>query len=146
MNLNNVKTWVAALRDPSKKQVRGALKRDGGNCCLGLGCEVMGLEPVFDQDTHVWGYRADADMDFGYLPPMEFHHWLGIEPLGGSDDVYIDWPVDLLLADGYTENSQDGFVPVLGCAVLNDTVGLSFSQIADLIDYFGVRDTASFSN
>jgi hypothetical protein len=34
--------WVAALRSGNYKQTRGALKKDGGHCCLGVLCEVLG--------------------------------------------------------------------------------------------------------
>ncbi len=40
MNPEVKKQWVAALRSGEYKQCRGALKKDGGFCCLGVLREI----------------------------------------------------------------------------------------------------------
>jgi hypothetical protein len=36
--------WVAALRSGEYKQARGSLQQNDGYCCLGVLCEVVGVE------------------------------------------------------------------------------------------------------
>lgn len=139
MNLDNVKTWVAALRDPNNHQVRGALRRDAGHCCLGLGYELSG-----GTLNRISRYQELWTTPSGYssLPPTTFHEWLGVRSRSGlTDDVYLDWPEDLPFR-------EHEFVPDpqhVNLAGLNDDALLTFPQIADLIDYFGLRDTPVFS-
>src|SRR5271165_2259693 len=46
MKKHVMKKWVAALRSGKYKQTRGRLhnKRGGGYCCLGVLCEISGME------------------------------------------------------------------------------------------------------
>lgn len=46
--------WIAALRSGKYKQAKGTLRRDGGFCCLGVLCDVMGAQWV-DEDAIVNG-------------------------------------------------------------------------------------------
>ena len=67
----NRKAWVAALRDPSRKQVAGRLghQSTGGQCCLGVLAEVAGCthrrdEEWFDSWDGVDGEAPKRAMEF----------------------------------------------------------------------------------
>jgi len=47
------KKWVLELRSGKYKQIQGALKKDGGYCCLGVLMDVAGME--IDQDSNYDG-------------------------------------------------------------------------------------------
>ena len=105
----NAKKWVAALRSGNYEQGRGALCREGKYCCLGVACVVAienGLEVTAVKEL------SDReivlyDKQFSF-PPTSVQKWLGLYTKCGSDSV------DLVVA--------------------NDNDGLSFSEIADLIE------------
>lgn len=42
MDVKIKKQWIKALRSGKYKQTRGRLKGDGGFCCLGVLCDVLG--------------------------------------------------------------------------------------------------------
>lgn len=166
INLENVKKWTAALREPDRVQVNGALtgwiipdESDPvlGDCCLGVGCKVAEVPMVVHGDLQDTDYTVEygATGNTG-LPPEEFHLWLGtidhlhevddyegalIDPADGTD-VYLAipsgvWTVKVQMLDGTTGGTD--LRDLNGCSMLNDTVGLTFPQIADMIDYFGIE-------
>lgn len=156
MNIDHTRTWTTALRDPSLNQTTGILTEvliEGGraHCCLGVGCVTMGLDGRPDGQAIMYGAERAAG-----LPPKEFHAWLGLlteqqirsdQPFG-SKDVGIDWGEvgELLTYDARNQYVSDtpGEVKRLkqiGCAGLNDSCHLTFSQIADVIDHFGLKAT-----
>lgn len=131
--------WLTELRTTDKPQTIGTLLDDvlvedsvvTGYCCLGLGSCLI---PNFDLP----GQRG-ARMDFNDLAPPEFIKWLGLwgdadkdeEPDTGYDLVF-DFEWEHLRYD----YSPDCSYPSASWA--NDA-GFTFAQIADLLDYFGVR-------
>lgn len=153
MNIDNVRTWTAALRDPSLNQTTGILTEvliegDRAYCCLGVGCVTMGLVGIPEGRAVAYGAERAAG-----LPPKEFHAWLGLlteqqirsdQPFG-SRDVGIDWGEvgELLVYDtrNQTDTGEARQLKQFGCAGLNDGCHLTFSQIADVIDYFGLKAT-----
>ncbi len=64
--------WIAALRSGEFKQCHGMLFKDGGFCCLGVGCKVV-LGEVPDE-TH---------------PPREFWNAVGLKGESASFDTSI---------------------------------------------------------
>ena len=74
MNIENMRLWVARLRDPEAKQAFSTLRDDvGAMCCLGHAADVSRLG--------VWKstcfYSIDGKTNGGFLPPPVME-WLGI--------------------------------------------------------------------
>lgn len=146
MKSTNLKVWTDALRSGDFGQTNGHLADPEGYCCLGVGeCVRWGGDP-----GHL--FAALANQSF---PPTAFHEWLGLPRSRDSRaDVYLDLPLanELFIGDGTMNGEERGIIaqgtpgsgPVLldkqdlSCANLNDAHGLTFDQIADMLDYFGV--------
>lgn len=153
VNLDNLRRWTQELRTTDRAQTTGYLgkiedvKADGtlviGNCCLGIGTELAGVKPdatyVNEDGEHHEPYAGDIQDYLGNqeFPPEPFFDWLEV----ASDergDLLIDWPRD---ANGEAVYWTDEHEPMLWSASnLNDDLHLTFSQIADVVDYFGVRN------
>jgi len=126
-------------------------------CCLGIGCEVAGVEAVPLSEWGPDGTETTLQFMFGkqeamMLAPAELVEWLGFTiPMknpGTGYDFAIDWPRDQKepwrwatpynVAFNYTEYVMiDADTATL--SALNDE-GFTFAQIADLIDYFGIKE------
>lgn len=148
MNTEHVKRWTAALRTTNIEQTTGQLGLTLAGvtrmCCLGFGCtlvpEVQGLITWQDvgEDVDSVDSAMVVDLEDGEwsdsMPPKEFHVWLGATVQGGlhAGDVLPDWTNEWYDREGVT------YLATLPCAKLNDNVGLTFAQIADVVDYFGV--------
>lgn len=137
MHTENLKVWTDRLREPGLNQTTGALiegeyEHDFSYCCLGVGCMVAGIPQVRINGTEAFVVNG---MDFEALPPVEFHRWLGTDPdtTERSLDVYPDWPEGLMTADDLNLRGE------VSCANLNDECSLTFAQIADVLDYFGIQ-------
>lgn len=126
--------WVAALRSGKHIQVKGVLGEAyhediPRNCCLGVACEVAGIVP-----TTTFGSVSDQ-YDEGSLEydgaitslPERAREWLGVT----MADPWIDFP------DGLLTRDRRGSLE-LTCTMLNDDLRLTFDQIADLVEYFGL--------
>ena len=123
----NAKKWVAALRSGEYSQTVGALRKDDGFCCLGVACDI------YSRETGNGSWREDYDEDldeelFGLhigerchmrVLPAEVVEWLGMLTCNGRHPEYD--PNGRML----------GYVSLSG---LNDTRGLSFSELADFIE------------
>ena len=98
--------WVAALRDPSRKQVAGRLghQSTGGQCCMGVLAEIAGCTHEYYEKTNdeLW----DGDRQCAPWRAMEF---VGLTKQVGSYLMYRS-----LLRD-------------------NDS-GKTFAEIADIIE------------
>lgn len=129
----NLKAWIHELRTTDKYQgqeylVSSGRSSNGDNpsfCCLGIGELLRGAS--FTEMLH---------SDAAYVT-RDFVDWLGIavedEPddwKSYSYDLAIDWPRSIVHRD-----SSVGAT----CVWLNDNAKLTFSQIADVIEYFGIR-------
>lgn len=76
--------WIEALRSGKYKQGRGRLQRDGGFCCLGVLCDILGAkwevrgrdgwfangEPHYPDDE-IWS-AAGLEGRTGILPALVF--------------------------------------------------------------------------
>lgn len=115
MNSEIKKLWVSALRSGNYKQGGGALCRwiDGRltYCCLGVLCEIAVDHDVTAKYKLLDGVHIYGDASAGL--PEQVQQW--------ADLKYTNPPVDI--GDRHTSLIQ-----------LNDDDGLSFSQIADIIE------------
>lgn len=135
--------WVEALRTTTRKQGTGQLGQfiDGEMfaCCLEIGCEAAGFEPTFYDrlDNPIFPAESRFPVEATHVAfydneltaPYEFGEWLNARE--DYQDPMLDIP------DDYRD--QDGEPYKLRCSTLNDALYLSFAQIADLIEYFGVK-------
>jgi hypothetical protein len=144
----NMERWVTALRSGEFPQAKSTLEAvdytydDGGEvadtevrgyCCLGVACKIA------DPDNE-WNWRG---ID---LPPADFLRWTGLiadDQFSDDEDPYVDFP-EGMVDQGSERQVQMGRAPQhlsghVTCSYLNDTLELSFEQIADLIAYFGLR-------
>lgn len=155
VNLDNLRRWTQELRTTTRGQTTGylgqvqAVNADGtlviGNCCLGIGTELAGVQPddttYVTEDGHEREPYAGDILDYlgnQEFPPEAFYEWLEVAS-ESTGDLLIDWPKDESGMPYYT--CRDGEEPMLWSASnLNDRLHLTFSQIADVIDYFGVRN------
>lgn len=145
---NHVREWTTRLREPDLIQINGSLSkvvnRDEPNegigfCCLGVGESLI---HTFDDEVDHEG--RFSVMGLTNFPTPEFFDWLGVEVLL---DEYDEWPeepdpeIDMYLI----EQRNVGPFGKVTCSSLNDTWKLTFGQIADLIDYFGLVDQLDYS-
>lgn len=117
---DNAKKWVEALRSGKYSQTKAVLHRlqddesghPGGYCCLGVACEV------FDQENPGVLHRREVagveEMDdrTGSLP-RQVREWIGLAS---------------------EEGRYDGHMGGTALYLDNDRRGLSFSEIADIIE------------
>jgi hypothetical protein len=162
MNEENFKAWLREMRTTDKAQTDGVLCRildDGtkGYCCLGLGSLLVPGIHV-EEVENGWmddGEGGESEVYFGEtaekeLAPIEFIDWLGIttaEESNNGYDVAYDWPADLTW-QGVKSNQENRPLTPGGIGVnaglctaasLNDD-GFTFEQIADIFEYFGIRE------
>lgn len=132
-NIDNIHRWTDALRSGMFNQgFRSLMPAPNTFCCLGLGSKLAGCEVVKHGDMFSIGGEVS-------MPPKEFGEWLGIpNPRGPDAHYYLDVRV------GFAHDWTDKYgvrrkVGSLSSSVsdLNDN-GMSFNEIADLIDQLGV--------
>ena len=114
---HNKLAWITALRSGEFKQCSAYLNRDGKYCCLGVACEVGGLRQrsvTLDNFPSYKEFFMGNSWHNGALLPGVF----GLTEYGRIKEL-----TDL---DGRTQELTD----------LNDRAGLTFDQIADIIEYF----------
>jgi hypothetical protein len=105
--------WVDALRSGKYKQATYRLKDrlTNGFCCLGVLCEVSNQGFFDDNDSYVCDETlADATQYSTQIVPKKVQDWIGLRSNMGAMG---------------TTDSLTG---------LNDAEGLTFSQIADVIE------------
>lgn len=115
----NVQKLLDALRSGEFTQAQGQLRRGDGHCCLGVACEVYKRETGNGTWTH-----------------------LDDEPRFVASDHADDWSAHLLpptVKEWYGFSSEAGrfedAVAYFTCLTdLNDCGGLSFEDIADVIE------------
>jgi len=80
MNKDIKRRWVAALRSGEYKQIKGALRKNDGFCCLGVLCDIYSKELNVEWEGN---YIADGG---GFLP-SKVVKWAGVnddDPTAGS--------------------------------------------------------------
>jgi hypothetical protein len=113
--------WVEALRSGDYKQTQQTLYDGTGYCCLGVACDLLVKDGVIKTDYYTcenenccdeWYFGDESEYSSKLLPEK------AIEVMEiGMDNPIVDF---------------DGFEHHL--AELNDKLGLTFSEIADLIE------------
>lgn len=103
--------WVTALRGPNYKQTRGILKsEDGGYCCVGVLCDLVGVEFEWDPfEDRFKTPQGASGLPWAEDLPQEIANVL-LQPWGEKDE----------LGEHLTR--------------LNDVCHMTFSQIADWIE------------
>ena len=134
MNQEIKTKWVNALRSGDYEQGQGALRNfDGQYCCLGVLCDLydkhrmeeFGAESSWAVDTvslneyiSVLGDRSEVG-----VPPNAVVDWAGLSD--NNPDILVD------LED---EIGEEKYQYELAIAELNDDKGLTFNELADLIE------------
>lgn len=84
----NAKKWIAALRDPNTRQIKGTLETSEGQCVLGVPCRLYADEnpewPVTIRGINC--LRGGGSTSFsGYQEclPMVVVDWLGLASISG---------------------------------------------------------------
>lgn len=108
----NAKKWVAALRDPSTKQIKGVLETSGGQCVLGVPCRLYADEHP-EWPVSVIGKTRFGLLETGSYLPSEVVEWLGLQSSVGS--------------------YKDAKGKLFSLVILNDD-GMSLPDLADLVE------------
>lgn len=124
-----ISEWIHVLRTTKRKQgrYRLATKLENGKyayCCLGIACEVAGLpkrESGF-LDSVFYG-RGKGENTF---LPRELSELLDV-----SKNPSLDC--------GDYNRDRNGHYMTTSLTVLNDDEKFTFPQIADMIEYFGLK-------
>jgi hypothetical protein len=121
--------WVAALRDPSRKQTRGCLYDENGMCCLGVAADISNIGEWDSMARHTYSTPNGRESS---ITPVAVAEWLGFPH--NEDNAVATLVGDVVqnpLIPGLNTRDDDGDT----LASLNDS-GLTFAQIADVIEYF----------
>lgn len=104
--------WIPALRSGKYPQGKGALRKAGAYCCLGVACDILSLMGI------VSPWEDDAINGESLVLPHEAARFIGIG----------------LEGEGFYEDDQE-VVPV-NLTTLNDSRDYTFDQIADRLQAF----------
>ena len=116
------KEWLEDLRSGKIPQGKGCLGKDTGErCCLGVLCDIAVEHKVIKPAT-VDDYRGDLIYD----------ECRSLLPQSVRD---FGWPGGILDSVQIDEITDRGTGYILSLADMNDK-GFTFSQIADVIEYF----------
>lgn len=145
----NMQKWLEALRSGQYSQTTGKLdsfdEATGAHsyCCLGVACDIalkagVDMEVEVDEDKGVFVYDGKAD-----LLPEEVKNWLGVTDENPKIVIENNKYNASEGEGGYTYHydvnryQQDNprFLISECLTSLNDEVGLSFEQIAQLVEY-----------
>lgn len=140
----NRTAWLEELRSGNRQQITGYLSGENehgetGFCCLGVATTLAGLAPDCDENS---GHDYYGTVDPQYLTlPLEAQEWLGVttgdpwlnfDPNEEADWIYLE----TVAGSGFVQEYRDNGAEHLTGALLNDQ-GVTFEQIADLIEHFG---------
>lgn len=144
------KQWLHELRTTDAGQAHGHMSRitlaEGdthgkiNNCCLAVGTRLVPDIKITQGTGFTRSQFKFGEHQHYRTAPIEFIRWVGLGHMVGdvnetaSFDVVLDYTHPGATQDGALLNPDD----VTG-AWMNDTVRLTFPQIADMLDYFGVK-------
>jgi hypothetical protein len=133
MNPNVKEKWLNALRSDEYSQTRGVLMNEGGFCCLGVLCDIYSKEQnvPWDSERRIFGKGGEV--------PTEIQLWAGFveenpEKMHEEDDDYIETVSNPGNPKVNHKPEYSSFTSSIALSVLNDDIGLSFAEIADLIE------------
>lgn len=141
----NLRLWVRALRSGEYAQCGETLtevtqfagKESRAHCCMGVGCEVAKVEQTVVTVGPLVNRVLYGAAQASTIPPKEFLLWLRFT----EEEVQVALENDkdsdgdgahIFLAE------DDAGTRGKSLAELNDTEDLSFTQIADSIEAYGV--------
>lgn len=134
-----MKDWIVELHNPERRQTTGYLGEqysDGtqANCCLGVLCEVKGINPVpYGVDEDEDGLNSNRAITLSYEGKTGLAPTHVIEDVLGLDkNPYASGAETLDLYE--TEQTDwDGFpiTATVSANEANDEHGLTFKEIAD---------------
>lgn len=127
-NKELVKLWVEALRSGKYQQVKGVLREPLANgygyCCLGVLCEIT--KPLII-DSGDLAYLED-NLEKGCYPPL-----IALKHL--ISDCTNQHLISVIMPDN----------TVCAVTTLNDDLGMTFDQIADLLEQTHLKGDESES-
>ncbi len=147
--VNNIKSWIEALRSGEYQQSNGKLKNINlidlpgeSFCCLGVLCDIT-IKKQLVSDTVQWEKdefiislpNGEKQGEFALLPTRILQYYGLTDISGDLSDAAIKY-----LLDTYKDN-QDIYEYVnahqsgMFLTELNDGVNLNFNQIADVIQF-----------
>lgn len=116
---NNIEEWVLALRSGQFTQTAGRLRsRAGGNCCLGVACEIKNISRSYLPTTV-------EEKGYGYDFPNS---------VGGKDFVWAFPPNEWML-DQYGLTHED----LVSLSTINDGWA-DFNDIANILELWAKDD------
>lgn len=117
-NTENIEKWVDALRSGEYSQDAENLRTDAGYCCMGVASDVSGCGTWKRNDNGQWWFTNGDEKEDAY-PALSVVDWLGLTDEDDKDSrvLHVHYEGE------YRE-----------LASLNDSEGLSFAEIADLIE------------
>lgn len=133
MNLEVKSKWVQALRSGEYKQGTHVLKHDNAYCCLGVLCDLYSKEHDASgfngENVYEGGTRfMDEEGDYSsYMPTPSVSKWAGLDKGWVVPRTAVSPHLIKRLPAWYTDGS-------LGLQLLNDSLGATFDEIADLIE------------
>ncbi len=122
--------WTAALRSGEYEQGYGALHTLTNEfCCLGVVCDLLELpkEVVTRDSKEVYQYAVNETSTLGHRKSIWFIPGDAFPDYSGFTGQEV-----LFTCQQPLDHSQVDWSPT----ILNDVAKLTFSQIADIIDYF----------
>lgn len=130
--------WIEALESGKYKQDKGALRRaqDGGFCCLGVLCEVMGMQWEERDAMPRWPGDSDPRRIAGYIVPNQHalencSLWPELEKQVGVCGAEADFK------EGLDFPGVERTCTSLMSA--NDDMGMTFLEIAQLMRHDPAR-------
>jgi hypothetical protein len=75
--------WVEALRSGNYEQGRGLLRAEDQYCCLGVLCEVAGIECTLSESDGVYAFDGESQ-----LPRDDTYNALGLSSKIGENLAY----------------------------------------------------------
>ena len=129
MNQEIKTKWVNALRSGDYEQGQGALKNpDGQFCCLGVLCDLYDKHRMEDFGAESSWTKDTVSLNEFISAPED--HEVGVPP-----NVVVDWAgLPHNNPDIFVTLEEDDFEQDLPIAELNDDFGLTFNELADLIE------------
>ena len=134
MNPKVKKLWVDALRSGEYKQTQAHLKNKQGYCCLGVLCDIavkneVVKESTIDDDPGYISSRNGIEYVENATLPVEVVEWAAVASSNPEVNYDSRRPScgDEDCEDCVGQNEYD-------LSELNDSLNLSFAEIADLIE------------
>lgn len=109
--------WADALRSGKYFQTEKVLQNEEGYCCLGVACDIFipRYDMQKDNNNYIWGYTPKSQLN----APK----WLR----DINDDLYLKCK-DASELQSFNDDGNIYFTS------LNDRMGYSFDEIADIIE------------